>query len=38
MFKAKKKFRLSRGVAAAAINRIFHVDFSVALRDRRLKF
>jgi hypothetical protein len=40
MFRAKKNFRLSRGVAAAAAvgDRICHVDFSVNLRDRELKF
>jgi hypothetical protein len=35
-------FRLSRGVAAAAaaaaVDRICRVDFSVVLRDRELKF
>jgi hypothetical protein len=38
MFRAKKKIRLSRGVAAAAVDRICRVDFSVTLRDRELKF
>jgi hypothetical protein len=33
----QKKIRLSRGVAAA-VDRICRVDFSVALRDRELKF
>jgi hypothetical protein len=37
MFRAKQKFRLSRGVAAAAVDRICRVDFSVTLRDRELK-
>jgi hypothetical protein len=36
--KSKNKFRLSRGVAAAAVDRICRVDFSVILRDRELKF
>jgi hypothetical protein len=40
MLRAKKKFRLPRGVAAAAaaVDRICCVDFSVVLRDRELKF
>jgi hypothetical protein len=38
MFRAKKNFRLSRGIAAAAIDRICRVDFSVVSRDRELKF
>jgi hypothetical protein len=39
MLRAKKKIRLSRGVdAAAAVDRICRVDFSVTLRDRVLKF
>jgi hypothetical protein len=38
MLRAKKFFRLSRGVAAAAVARICRVDFSVVLRDRELPF